>query len=436
MLSKEDNELISQVGPGTPMGDLMRQYWIPFMPTTTLAEPDGKPQRVRLLGEELIAFRDTNGAVGLVAANCPHRGAPMYFARNEACGMRCVYHGWKFDTTGKCVDMPNEPEESNFKDKVRIKAYPTHEVNGLIWTYLGPRETPPDFPLWEVTTLPPENVYPPHIMMEECNWMQALEGDIDSSHIDWVHGRLHAEGTGRGTFNQDKRPRLEVLPTEYGACYSACRTYDEQGNQWHRITQWIMPFFTMIAAGDPTTVTLRAWVPLDDHYNMLISVRGRLDRPVTEQERQEGMDPFAAFHGYVEPTSDPTTRWYTKANMHNDYLHDWTLQKEELVFGVPFVGNLQDRAMTEGMGWVYDRTNEHLGTTDAMVIYVRRRLIGDARALREQGTLPGNVEDAKMARIRSASIVLPSGESWIAATEEARKVDAGVPIAWLPLSQA
>jgi phthalate 4,5-dioxygenase oxygenase subunit len=433
MLSKEDNELVTAVTAGTPMGDLLRQYWIPGLPSRELPEPDSRPKRVLLLGENLVAFRDSNGKVGMVAENCPHRGASLFFGRNEEAGLRCVYHGWKFDVAGSCVDMPNEPAESNFKDKVHAVAYPCRDVNGMIWVYMGPRETPPPLPPLEINTLPAEQVLEPHIMTEECNWVQGLEGDIDSSHIDWVHARVREDSSHRGTFNPDKRPRMEVVPTDYGAFYAARRRWHEDGLYWYRVTQFMLPFFTQIAAGDPSTVHTRAWVPLDDHHHMLVHMGARLDRPVTEQEREQGRDPFKSFHGYVEPTSDPRTRFYTKANFHNDYFVDYDLQKNDLVFGVPFVGNLQDRAMTEGMGPIYNRTQEHLGTTDAMVIFVRRTLITAAQTLREQGALPANVDRPELWRLRSASALLPEEANWIEATEAARNADAGVPIAAVPL---
>ncbi len=415
------------------MGELIRQYWMPGLPSSELPEPDGPPKKVRLLGEDLVAFRDTRGEVGMLAANCPHRGAALFFGRNEECGLRCAYHGWKFDVSGRCVDMPNEPEESTFKDKVRARAYPCRDVNGVIWVYMGPRETPPPFPTFEINTLPAEQVYPPLMMLEECNYMQALEGDIDSSHIDFVHAKLRPDSKGRGTWHRDKRPRLEMLPTDYGACYSARRVWHDQGGlYWHRITQFILPFYTMIAASDPQIVSARAWVPIDDHHNLQFVMRGRLDRPVTEQEKKQVRDPFAAWGGYVEPTSDPRTRFYTKANLHNDYLVDYELQRTELTIGIPFLGNLQDRAMTETMGPIYDRTQEHLGTTDAMVIFARRLLIDAARALADRGAVPANVDDASLYRVRPASILLPEGESWITATEKARQSDAGVPMAWVP----
>ena len=435
MLSREDNEFLCRVGRGTPMGELLRQYWLPFLPSSELPAPDGPPKKVRLLGEDLVAFRDTQGRVGLMGENCPHRGASLFFGRNEECGLRCVYHGWKFDVTGRCVDMPNEPVESLFKDKVRARAYPCRDVNGVVWTYMGPRNAAPPFPAFEINTLPPEQVYPPLVMMEECNWVQALEGDIDSSHIDYVHAKLRPDSKQRGTFHRDKQPRLEVLPTDYGACYSARRRWDVDGLFWHRITQFIMPFFSMIAASDPNTVSARAWVPLDDNYNLQIMMRGRLDRAITDQEREQTRNPFTAWGGYLESTSDPRTRHYTKANIHNDYLVDRRLAREELMIGIPFLVNLQDRAMTETMGPIYDRTQEHLGTTDAMVIYVRRRLIEAARALRDQGVAPANVDDGSMCRVRPASVLLPEGDSWISATEKSRQSDSGVPIAWVPFAQ-
>jgi hypothetical protein len=270
------------------------------------------------------------------------------------------------------------------------------------------------------------------MMLEECNGMQALEGDIDSAHIDWVHAKLRADSAQRGTFHRDKRPRLEVLGTDYGACYSARRRGDADGLYWHRITQFILPFFTMIAASDPHVVSARAWVPLDDHQNLQFVMRGRLDRPVTEEARRQVRDPFKSWGGYLDGGSDPRRRFYTKANLHNDYLLDRELQRTELNLGIPFLGNLQDRAMTETMGAIYDRSQEHLGTTDAMVIFARRLLLDAAKAIRDHGAVPANVDDASLYRVRPASVILPEGESWLAATEKARQSDAGVPIAWVP----
>src|SRR5436309_6007319 len=170
MLTKEDNELLTRTGPGTPMGELLRRFWFPALLASELPENDCPPIRVRLLGEDLIAFRDSAGQVGMLATNCPHRGASLFFGRNEENGLRCVYHGWKFDVTGQCIDMPSEPAESNFKAKIKAKAYPARDVNHVIWVYMGPREVPPPFPRFEICTLPVEQVGKPRLMMEEATW--------------------------------------------------------------------------------------------------------------------------------------------------------------------------------------------------------------------------------------------------------------------------
>src|ERR1044072_8866538 len=154
MLKRSDIDLLTQTGPGTPMGEVFRRFWLPALLPSELPEPDCAPIRLTMVSEKLVAFRDTSGNVGFVAENCPHRGASMFFGRNEEAGLRCVYHGWKFDASGACVDMPNEPPESNFKHKVRLTAYPTRERSGVIWAYLGPREMPPPLPNIEPKLLP------------------------------------------------------------------------------------------------------------------------------------------------------------------------------------------------------------------------------------------------------------------------------------------
>src|SRR5437870_10554958 len=172
MLSKEDNALLCSTNAGTPMGELFRRFWLPALLPSELPTPDSDPIRFRILGEDLVAFRDSNGTPGFLANNCPHRGASLFFGRNEEAGLRCVYHGWKFDVTGQCIDMPSEPAESNFKSKIRVRAYSARDVNHVIWVYMGPRETPPPFPRFEICTLPIEQVGKPRLMMEEANWFQ------------------------------------------------------------------------------------------------------------------------------------------------------------------------------------------------------------------------------------------------------------------------
>src|SRR5512145_3357077 len=236
MLSWEDNELLCRVGPGTPMGDLMRQYWVPAALSSELPARDGAPLRVRLLGEDLIAFRASSGGVGLIRNSCPHRGASLFYGRNEGEGLRCVYHGWKFDVTGRCVDMPNEPPESNFCSKVRAIAYPCVERHGVIWAYLGPRPTPPPLPDLEPNMLP-RGEYAIQKVLRECNWFQALEGDIDTSHLGFLHlGAVKPEDTAPGTFDYynvaERAPRYEVVDTEFGTSYGAYRTAEADTYYW------------------------------------------------------------------------------------------------------------------------------------------------------------------------------------------------------------
>ena len=430
MLSKEENELLCRVGAGTPMGDLLRQYWFPAMPSFELPAPDCPPKRARLLGEDLVAYRDTRGRVGMLAQACPHRGASLFFGRNEEEGLRCVYHGWKYDVTGACIDMPSEPAESNFKSKVRAKAYACHEVNHMVWGYMGPREVPPPLPAFEVNTLPPEQVSQPSVMTEEANWVQNLEVDVDSSHIDYLHSRLRFDVDQRGFFNRDRAPRILAIPTDYGAFYSGRRRWDDAGNQWHRITQFIFPSHSMVESANPERVTLRSHIPLDDHYSMLIHQAGNLTRPMTDEENERALNPYANMGGYLPATSDPRSRYFTLANKSNDYLVDYEVQRTTQFIGVPSGGNLQDRAMTElmtnedGVEPIYDRSREHLGTTDSMVILMRRLLIGAARTLHDEGTAPANVDNPALDAVRPASFVPPDAD-WVKESEAARHAAPG-----------
>src|SRR5919197_1762015 len=239
MLSQADNELLTRVGPGTPMGNLLRQYWQPVLYSDEL-EPDGNPERVRLLGEDLIAFRDSDGRPGLLGDHCPHRGASLVFARNEACGLRCVYHGWKFDVAGRCVDMPNEPPESNFKDKIQHTAYPCVERGGLIWAYMGPKELQPPLPELEWTRVPLSHR---HVSkrLQESNYLQAMEGGIESSHVSFLHSWIDESKRGAGWtilgqlakyLNSDRHPHFEVLETEYGLLIGARRNAEPDTYYW------------------------------------------------------------------------------------------------------------------------------------------------------------------------------------------------------------
>ena len=432
MLTREENELLTRVGPGTPMGNLIREYWIPALPSNEFPTPDSPAKRMRLLGENLVMFRDSDGNVGCFPESCPHRGASLYFGRSEEGGLRCIYHGWKYNVQGQCLEMPSEPETSNYKEKVHIRNYPCNDVNHMIWVYMGSRETPPPFPAFDVNLIPEENAFPPIIMMEEANWFQNLEGDTDSVHLDWLHARLRANvgpigrGHMRGTFSPMKNPFVQAKPAEYGAFYTARRRVGDTDRYWHRINQYIFPIFTMVG-GDANSAHLRAHVPVDDTHSMLISLGGYRNRPMTDEERNSRFfqDPFYAAGGYVERTSNPLTYFHTVANKDTDYWRDMEVEKTEMMSGVPFVMNLQDRAMTELMANpagepIYDRTREHLGTTDGMCIIVRRQLIRATNAHMEDGTVPPNVDDAELNHVRHACVGLPEDGDWVAASEGQR----------------
>jgi phenylpropionate dioxygenase-like ring-hydroxylating dioxygenase large terminal subunit len=384
-------------------------------------------------------FRDTRGLMGAVAEACPHRGASLYFARNEECGLRCNYHGWKFDRAGTLVDLPTERQGSrahqHFMDKVRIRAYPCHEVNHMIWVYLGPRETPPPFPPFEVNTLPIANVDRPAIMMEEANWVQNMEGDLDSVHLNWLHRRLAADSPApplgmRGFWSPDPYPpELDVERTGYGAYYSSQRVWTDN-RIWHRINQFILPFHTMISVGG--IVNLRSFVPLDDHHAMLISHSGNPAGPMPQELRFRAVDPFGEVGGYEPRTNDPRSYFVTRANKRNDYWRDLEVEKELMHCGIPFVLNLQDRAMTELMCSsdgepLYDRTQENLGSTDAFVIAVRSQLLNAAKRFRDTGGLPVNVDDVSHDRIRAASVLIDADVDWTAHSKLARSADSGLP---------
>src|SRR5947207_951893 len=265
MLSREENETLCRVGPGTLMGNLMREYWVPAVLSSEIAAPDSDPLRVMLLGEDLIAFRDTNGAVGLVQNNCPHRGASLFFGRNEEAGLRCVYHGWKFDIEGNCVDIPNEPAESDFKHKVKATAYPTSEKAGVVWTYMGPPEKQPPLPDMEWMRAPAGHMWVSKTH-EACNYLQAMEGGLDTSHSSFLHRDLSAEGLANPRA-RSTAPRLEVLNTEYGYMYASIRHLPEDKQNFVRVYHYVMPFYQLRAGGAPNTTGHtdgHMWVPIDD----------------------------------------------------------------------------------------------------------------------------------------------------------------------------
>jgi phenylpropionate dioxygenase-like ring-hydroxylating dioxygenase large terminal subunit len=442
MLSKQDNDILCRVGPGTPMGSLMRRYWAPVFMSNELDTPDCPPQRVRILGEDLIGFRTTSGEVGLIANACPHRGASLFFGRNEEEGLRCVYHGWKFDVTGACVDMPSEPAESNFRTKVHARAYPTRERHGVVWAYMGPRSRDDLPPLPDIEpNMRPELGLAVEKVMRDCNYMQGLEGDIDTGHLAFLHlGAITPEAARPKSFDYytvaDKAPRYDVVDTEFGTSYGAYRPAEADTYYW-RVAHFLFPFYTMIPTGLlGEQILVRAWVPIDDDHMMFWSFavpstlsfgnatagQGGVpgDRP--QEERTEAKPVTMGSRGmeFLPDESHWLGKFRLTQNRANDYRIDREAQKRDSYTGIPGI-HQQDQAITESMGTIYERTQEHLGTTDAMVIRTRRRLINAAKALAKDGAQPPGVDDPTIYHHRSGGLILPRSADWLEATQTLRK---------------
>jgi len=394
MLKVEDNERLVRVGPGTPAGELFRRYWQPALLSSELPEPDGAPVRVRMLGEDLIAFRDTEGEVGIIDAYCRHRRAPMFFGRNEECGMRCVYHGWKFNRHGECVDMPTEPPGSALREKARIKAYPTVERGGLVWTYMGPPDQMPPPPDYEWLRAPATHRYVSKTY-EGCNYLQGLEGGLDTAHVSYLHRDDRNDVTKLS--QEDGSPRLDVEVTDYGYYYVSNRKLSAD-RRYIRIYQYIMPAQQVRPSIVASTGELQAvptidghlWVPIDDEsthvYNIMYSYDEKV--PLSEAFVKETEE----FFGRGQDDLIPGT-FRLKRNIENDFLVDRSLQKKGNFSGVVGI-NTQDYALQEGMGKIVDRSKEFLGSSDKAIILMRRLMLEATRQVEAGGSPPGVHPDA------------------------------------------
>jgi phthalate 4,5-dioxygenase len=428
MLSVEDNDILTQTGPGTPMGELMREYWVPIALSSEFPVAGGDQVRILVLSERLIAFRSPDGQMGLIREACPHRGASLFYGRNEPDGIRCVYHGWKFGTDGGCIDMPSEPANSNFKRKIRATTYPVQERIGIVWAYLGSRETPPPMPNFEAFDVHADDEPDEMIasaVMRDCNWLQGMEGDLDTSHFGFLHvGHAQTSDAPDGTFLQyaiaDRAPRYKIVERDFGATYGAYRQADDPDHLYWRIAHFLFPFYAMIPTGAlGQKVGVRAWVPMDDEHMMMFNIGADTAyRPDPEQE--VGMWVFED-----DRLLPNTTDWYGRFRLEkhqgNDYLIDRDLQRSGRSFtGIPSI-HTEDQAITESMGPIYDRTKEHLGTSDVMVIRMRRLLIAAARARHEDGTVPPGVDQPDAYQERSGGVVLGKDKDWLAATAYLRE---------------
>ena len=423
MLRKEQNDLVSQTGPGTPMGQLFRSYWIPALLAEQLPGNDSPPVRVKLLSERLLAFRDSNGKYGLIDEFCAHRGVSLWFGRNEEAGLRCPYHGWKYDVTGQCIDVPSEPPESGYCQKVKLKSYPLVERGGVLWTYMGPPEKQPPLPEWEFATVPRNQSFVSK-RLEECNWLQALEGGIDSSHVSFLHrDNLESDplfkGAAGNKYNlSDLAPVFEVVESA-GGLYIGARRRAETGRYYWRITQWVLPFFTMVPPRGDHPVHGHFWIPIDDENCWAWTYDYHATRPLTAAERN-AMREGKGVHAVVDPGT-----YRPVANKDNDYLMNREAQKAGHTYsGIEGIA-IQDSSLQESMGPIVDRTKENLVSTDNGIIMARHRIMRAAKALAEKGTTPPGVDTAHQ-RVRSASVVLPAEQPFKDAAKEALAVRSGV----------
>lgn len=375
MLTAENNRLLTQTGPDTPMGKFMRRFWIPAMTTAELPKQDDPPVRLQLLGEALIVFRDTQGRIGVFDEHCPHRGASLFFGRNEEAGIRCVYHGWKFDVDGRCLEMPTEAADSPMRLKVKARAFSAREAGGLLWVYLGEEGTAPPLPGFEWLGLPSSRFYASR-WEQDCNYAQAMEGELDSAHVGFLHRLVDRVSDDRQSltgqfFQSDTAPIWKIVPTPTGFLACNGRKVDE-GRYW-RINQFMLPFFTMIPPHPKDARLVRIWVPMTDERCWVICVTFRPDRDLDDAELQAWRNGENSHRRVIPGTTRPTER------KDNDYLIDRQAQKTDSFTGIHGIRS-QDAMVCESAGPIANRTREHLGTSDRAVVAMRRALIDAALA--------------------------------------------------------
>ena len=437
MLTASENELLCRVEGDAPMGRLMRRHWVPAVLSEQVAQPDGAPVRVQLFGEKLVAFRDSNGKLGLLGESCPHRKASLAFGRNDECGLRCLYHGWKFDTEGNVIDMPSEPKASALPEKARHLSYPTREAGGFVWTYMGPPEAMPEFeaPPWSPHIEVPHEQARVAIAKIElpCNWAQIMEGQIDSAHSSTLHssdmrpakGDAAAKGDHWVRPSTDKNPRIQVQLTNYGMRYAAIRRpiVNANSHDYVRITTYVAPFTALIPPNSTYNVT-SVIVPRNDtssYFHFIAWAEGEQAGIATEAWRkfcvlEVGQDVDSEFRPI-------------KRHADNNYLQD----RAAMAGGDSFTGILgipnQDIAMWESMGTIADRTLERLGASDIAIVQFRRLMIDAVRAFQEEGRVIGHVQPRlPQAKLRSYQGVVEKTVSWrtLGASDEEVKVLSGL----------
>jgi phthalate 4,5-dioxygenase len=421
MFSHADNELLTRTGAGTPMGEYFRRFWQPVALSREIAQPDSPPIRVRVLGEDFVAFRDTQGRVGVIEPHCAHRGANLFFGRNEDCGIRCIYHGWKYDVDGKCVDMPNVPPGSGYHGKISIRAYPTREFGDLVWAYLGPRERVPDgVPQLEFGVLPPSHRYVTK-RLQQCNWAQSMEGALDTAHFSFLHmpapqlasnenPNVAADERRLRWLRNDPLPQFTVLEHDVGFVVGGSRRADGQDLYW-RITQFMLPSHSITPSAMPgETYYGYTWVPITDESCWIYVYAWHPERSLSDAERagfdQGGYGQMAALGPGFVPLR----------NRANDYLIDREEQKDRSFTGVRGIAE-QDAMAQDSQGLIVDRTREHLTPTDVAIVRFRRLMLDNAKALRD-GNEPAAAQRHQSYRLRSGGAVATSGLSFEAVMQE------------------
>jgi len=409
MMNPADNELLTRIGPGTAMGAMLREYWIPACRSKKL-ERDGAPERIRLFGENFVAFRATDGRVGFMQEACPHRCASLALARNEDNGLRCIFHGWKFSVDGKCVDAPTEPagQREKFAASVPVRSHPVHEAGELVWVYLGAKETPPRFPDYEFTALPEGHVQPYRGIIR-TNWLQGLEALLDSAHVTFLHSANLNSAIGRNYFKNesnymlaDGAPVFEFDERPYGFREGAIRN-EAAGRRYARVREVSLPFFSFIPSAPKGPRIVCCSIPIDDVTTAQWYIAYDTDAPMTRSLMgafgtwSENPDHFNADMG------DSSNLWHQDRQAMKD--GHWS--------GIMDRGNAyEDFAVQESMGPIVDRSKEYLGTCDRVIYRARRQLLDAVKKHRETGELSFAGDDIDFAAIRAVSFAFPGEADW------------------------
>ena len=420
MLTAEKNDVLCRTGANTPMGRLMRRYWLPVCLGSDLVA-GGAPKRVRLLGEDLVAYRSPDGSIGLIEEACPHRGVSLALARNEECGLRCLYQGWVMNGDGQVVETPAEPEGSRMKERVRFSSYPVRESGVFVFACMGPRELAPPSLDFEFADLPASHVL---VMrsVEECNWAQCIEGVLDSAHSNYLHSDGIKPKGGLALTEEadlklaqfarpsnDGAPRLEVEPQPYGFRYAALRRplKDPDVNTYVRITLFVAPVYAIFPA-PKGWASMQMFVPIDDERTMFYYVLWKRDAPIDDETRER----YLIQHG-MKVGVDMDENFRKFGNRDNNWLQDRELMQSGRSFsGIPGI-NTEDFAVQESMGRIVDRTREHLGASDLAVIHFRRTMIDAAERLARDGANPvGLASPADYRKLASGEGMAPIGEDW------------------------